>query len=81
MHNGVQFVQPPALKGQFSQPRAIQSAIRRDDLRTKRPHNFRINRLPRLHQRPAQLIGLDNLSAQFAQGGGNGALAAAQPAG
>ena len=81
MHNGVQFVKPSALKSYFRQPRTVQSAIGADDLRTKRSHNFGVNRLPRLHQRTAQFIGLDNLGAQRAQSFRNSAFAAAQSAG
>jgi hypothetical protein len=65
------------LKGHLGQPRAIQSTIGVNDLRAEDADNLRENRLPRLHQLPAQLIGLDDLRAQRAQHSRNGALAAA----
>jgi len=80
MDNRIEVVEPATLKGQLSEMSAVQAAIRGNHVRTEGADNFGVDRLARLHHLAAQLIGFDDVGAQFAQITRNGALAAAQSA-
>jgi hypothetical protein len=77
MHNRIQLIEPPVLKGQFCQPRSVQVAIGLDNPRAEHVNDFGKDALARLHERTAQRIGLNDLSAQHTQILRDGALAAA----
>ena len=79
MHDAVQRVGLIMLKRQLGQGFAIERAIAADHARSKGLRNRRVNRLSRLHQLAAQLVGGNHRCAQPLKHARHSALAAAQP--
>src|SRR5262249_51940451 len=69
------------LESHLGQLRAIQLPIRVRHLGAKDSHDLRVDRLPWLHQRAPQLVGLDHVRTKLAQPRSHGAFAAAKPSG
>jgi hypothetical protein len=77
MDDGVEFLQAAALEGKIGEVEAVEAAVRGNDFRTEDTDDLGKDGLAGLHEGAAQLVGFDDLSAEFAEYGGYGAFAAA----
>jgi len=62
VNDGVELIEASALEGQFGDARAVEGAVGRDDFRAEPAHDLVVDLMAGLHQRAAQLVGLNDLA-------------------
>ena len=77
MDDGVQFIESPTLKSEGGEAGAGEATGGCDDVGAEGTDDFGIDLLARFHEGAAQVVGFDDVCAQFAQNACDGALAAA----
>jgi hypothetical protein len=81
VNDGVEVVEATPLEGEFSKAGAVETSIWGDDIGAEGADDLGVDEVAGLHHLAAEGVGFNDVRAEFAEEGGDGAFAAAETAG